>query len=135
MSHEHRKQHPFPPRIIRFRNAPTYLGTGRNRFNVELPPCLTKLPIGTQGIGFDRLELDARADDSIARNWRPARKGASASPASFSEMESGMSTNASAGDHAVIWPVWGSAGISVLQLCYGPDFIGPRRIAAIHKNP
>ena len=66
------------PRIIRFRDAPAYLGMDRNRFNAEVRPYLTEVPIGAQGIGFDRLELDAWVDDYIARNGRPARKGANA---------------------------------------------------------
>lgn len=47
------------PRLIRFRDAPTYLGMDRNRFNSEVRPDLTEVPIGSQGIAFDRLELDA----------------------------------------------------------------------------
>ena len=61
------------PRIIRFRDAPRYLGMDRNRFNAEVRPHLTEIPIGTQGIGFDRLALDSWVDDYIARNGRPAR--------------------------------------------------------------
>ena len=41
------------PRIIRFRDAPFYLGMDRNRFNREVRPQLTQIPIGKQGIGFD----------------------------------------------------------------------------------
>ena len=90
------------PRIIRFRDAPHYLGMDRNRFNSEVRPYLTEVPIGTQGIGFDRLEIDAWLSDYISRNGRPARKGAipwdaNTSPASSSGPASGMSTNASAG--------------------------------------
>jgi hypothetical protein len=90
------------PRILRVRDAPAYLGMDRNRFNAEVRPFLTEIPIGTQGIGFDRLELDAWLDDHVARNGRPARKGvkpwdANTSPASFYETESGTSTSASAG--------------------------------------
>lgn len=74
----------------------------RNRFNVEVRPYLTEVPIGAQGIGFDRLELDAWAEDYIACNGRPAEKGertwdAKQYPASFNGSGSGMSTNASAG--------------------------------------
>ena len=54
---------PFPPRIIRLRDAPAYLGMDRNRFNAEVRPILTEIPIGVQGIGFDRLELDAWVED------------------------------------------------------------------------
>jgi hypothetical protein len=41
------------PRIIRHRDAPTYLGMDRNRFDSEVRPYLTEIPIGTQGVGFD----------------------------------------------------------------------------------
>ena len=90
------------PRIIRFRDAPHYLGMDRNRFNVEVRPYLTEVPIGTQGIGFDRLELDAWFEDYKSRNGRPARKGdntwdAEKFPASKCGPASGISTNASAG--------------------------------------
>ena len=51
------------PRILRFRDAPSYLGMDRNRFNAQVRPCVTEIPIGKQGIGFDRLELDAWVDD------------------------------------------------------------------------
>lgn len=74
---EHRKSRApvLLPRIIRFRDAPFYLGMDRNRFNAEVRPHLTEIPIGSQGIGFDRLELDDWFDDYVARNGRPARKG------------------------------------------------------------
>jgi hypothetical protein len=39
----------------------------RNRFNAEVRPYLTEVPIGKQGIGFDRLELDAWLDDYVFR--------------------------------------------------------------------
>jgi hypothetical protein len=91
------------PRIIRFRDAPLYLGMDRNRFNAEVRPHLTEIPIGKQGIGFDRLELDAWVDDYRNRNGRPGRsKGvkswdANEYPASSCGPESGISTNASSG--------------------------------------
>jgi hypothetical protein len=43
------------PRVIRFRDAPYYLGMDRNRFNAEVRPYLTEIPIGKQGVGFDGL--------------------------------------------------------------------------------
>jgi hypothetical protein len=55
------------PRIIRIRDAPFYLGMDKNRFNAEVRPTLTELKIGTQGVAFDRLELDAWVDDLISR--------------------------------------------------------------------
>ena len=98
-------QYPSPaiaPRLIRFRDAPHYLGMDRNRFNAEVRPYLTEVPIGKQGVGFDRLELDAWFEDYKSRNGRPARKGeitwdARQYPASSCAPGSGMSTNASAG--------------------------------------
>jgi hypothetical protein len=50
------------PRVIRIRDAPFYLGMDKNRFNTEVRPSLTEIKIGTQGIAFDRLELDAWFD-------------------------------------------------------------------------
>ena len=47
------------PRLIRFRDAPFYVGMDRNRFNTEIRPYLTEISIGIQGIAFDRLERDA----------------------------------------------------------------------------
>ena len=92
------------PRIIRFRDAPRYLGMDRNRFNSEVRPYLTEFPIGKQGIGFDRLELDAWVDDYMPRNGRPRRsKGdktwdANEYPASSCGPTSGISTRSSSGE-------------------------------------
>lgn len=58
------------PRLIRHRDAPNYLGMDRNRFNREVRPFLTEIPIGKQGRAFDRLELDAWANDYIICNGR-----------------------------------------------------------------
>jgi hypothetical protein len=90
------------PRVVRFRDAPFYLGMDRNRFNAEVRPFLTEVPIGTQGIGFDRLELDAWFEDYKSCNGRPAQKGefswdANESPASLSGPGSGTSTSTSSG--------------------------------------
>ena len=62
------------PRLVRFRDAPGYLGMDRNRFNAEVRPFLTNIPIGQQGIAFDRLELDAWVDDYVSCNGRPAAR-------------------------------------------------------------
>ena len=102
MSQERLQSWAIQPRVVRFRDAPGYLGMDRNRFNAEVRPFLTEVPIGTQGIGFDRLELDAWFEDYKSRNGRPAQKGehswdANEYPASFSGPESGTSTNASSG--------------------------------------
>jgi predicted DNA-binding transcriptional regulator AlpA len=55
------------PRLIRLRDAPAYLGMDKNRFNRELRTKLTEIPIGKQGIAFDRLEMDAWAEQYISR--------------------------------------------------------------------
>ena len=62
------------PRLVRLRDAPAYLGMDRNRFNNEVRLHLTNIPIGQQGIAFDRLELDAWVDDYVSRNGRPAAR-------------------------------------------------------------
>jgi predicted DNA-binding transcriptional regulator AlpA len=91
------------PRIIRFRDAPAYCGMDRNRFNAEVRPQLTEIPIGRQGVGFDRHEIDQWLDAYVSRNGRPARvKGvtswdANEYPASLSEEAVGMSTSKSSG--------------------------------------
>jgi len=61
------------PRLIRLRDAAHYLGMDRNRFNTEVRPFLTEVPIGRQGIAFDRLELDAWVEDYVSCNGRPGR--------------------------------------------------------------
>jgi hypothetical protein len=50
------------PRLIRLRDVPKYLGMDINRFNREVRPFLVEIPIGKQGIAFDRLDLDRWAD-------------------------------------------------------------------------
>src|SRR5436190_14377712 len=90
------------PRIIRFRDAPRYLGMDRHRFNVEVRPHLTEIPIDDQGVGFDRHDLDAWVDEYKRRNGRPARKADKARDAnayrdSSYEQESGPSTSPSLG--------------------------------------
>jgi predicted DNA-binding transcriptional regulator AlpA len=91
------------PRIIRFRDAPRYVGMDRNCFNSEVRPHLTEIPVGKQGVGFDRLELDAWVDEYKSRNGRPSRtKGAISPdadeyPASSCGPVSGMTASASSG--------------------------------------
>ena len=63
------------PRLIRFRDAPFYLGMDRNRFNAEVRPQITEIPIGEQGIAFDRLDLDCWVDEHKSCNGRPGRIG------------------------------------------------------------
>ena len=61
-------------RFYRLRDAPIYLGMDKGRFNKEVRPHLTEIPIGKQGVAFDRLELDDYADQYVACNGRPAAK-------------------------------------------------------------
>ena len=60
------------PRLLRLRDAPSYVGMDRNRFNVEVRPYLVEIPIGKQGVAFDRRELDAWADQYMATRGRHA---------------------------------------------------------------
>jgi hypothetical protein len=59
-------------RLIRFRDAPKYLGMDRNRFNAEVRLYLTEIPIGSRGIAFDRLDLDAWVEQYKLRSGRPS---------------------------------------------------------------
>ena len=94
-------RHRLLPRLVRLRDAPFYLGMDRNRYNSDVRPYLTEIPIGEQGIAFDRLELDAWADQYKSRNGRPGQpKGARLwdakdRQASLNEGMSGISTKAS----------------------------------------
>ncbi|WP_051670320.1 MULTISPECIES: hypothetical protein [unclassified Methylomonas] len=74
MSEKNHSQLPFVPRFIRIRDAPFYLGMDKNRFNAEVRPALTEIKIGTQGIAFDRNELDAWADDYVRRVGTPGNQ-------------------------------------------------------------
>ena len=38
---------------------PRYVGMDPNRFNDDVRPYLIEIPIGKQGVAFDRLDLDA----------------------------------------------------------------------------
>ena len=59
------------PRLIRLRDAPGYLAMDRNRFNSEVRPHLYEIPIGKQGVAFDRLDLDVWVEDYKSCNGRP----------------------------------------------------------------
>ena len=91
------------PRLVRFRDAPDYLGMDRNRFNREVRPFVTTIPIGRQGVAFDRLELDAWVEDYKSRNGRSGRLqgerlwDAEGCPVSTGERAFGTSTNRSKG--------------------------------------
>jgi hypothetical protein len=61
----------FQPRVIRANVAHAYLGMDRNRFNREVKPRLVAVPIGTQGIGYDRFDLDSWWEEYKRRNGRP----------------------------------------------------------------
>jgi hypothetical protein len=69
-----------PPRLLRLRDAPRYLGMDKNRFNREVRPLLTVIPIGRQGIAFDRLDLDAWVDEYKRRNGVPPALSEAAKP-------------------------------------------------------
>ena len=61
------------PRFIRIRDCAIYLGMDRNRFNEEVRPYLTEIPIGTQGVAFDRAELDEFADKYKKEHGKPPK--------------------------------------------------------------
>ena len=63
----------YPPRFLRAKDAPRYLGVNRNYFDKEIRPYVTEVRLGPQMVCFDRLDLDRWADDIKARNGRPGR--------------------------------------------------------------
>lgn len=65
------KDYPFQPRVIRANLAAGYLGMDRNRFNREVKPYLVVVPIGVQGVGYDRLDLDDWWEEYKRRNGQP----------------------------------------------------------------
>src|SRR5215469_3008858 len=68
------------PRLLRLRDAPRYLGMDKNRFNREVRPWVTTIPIGTRGVAFDRLDLDAWVDDYKRCNGHPPARSEGARP-------------------------------------------------------
>ena len=62
------------PRFIRLKDAPSYLAMDKNRFNVEVRPFLISIPIGIQGIAFDRLDLDTWAEQYKRCNGCPSNR-------------------------------------------------------------
>jgi hypothetical protein len=102
MPSQHASQAEFLPRFIRLRDAPRYLGMDKNRFNSDVRPHVTVIPIGTQGVAFDRVDLDSWADHYKNRNGRPAAESERRKPwetkhrqVSPSEVGSGTSTKCS----------------------------------------
>jgi hypothetical protein len=75
----------------------------RNRFNDVVRPYIVTIPIGKQGIAFDRLDLDNWADHYKSRNGRPGRLhgerlwDAKDRPASSRDRVNGTSINESKG--------------------------------------
>jgi hypothetical protein len=90
------------PRFIRLRDAPSYFGMDKNRFNREIRRLLTQIPIGRQGVAFDLLEMETAAEEYKRRNGRPAAQRRKpwdetegVCQVSTDVLESGTSTNLS----------------------------------------
>ena len=67
-------QHYILPRLLRLKDAPSYLGMNKNLFNQLVRPYLISIPIGVQGIAFDRIDLDDFAEQYKFCNGRPCQK-------------------------------------------------------------
>ena len=61
-------------RFYRRPDAARYLGMSTFLFDRLARPFLTEIPIGDQGVAFDRFELDAWADHHVSANGRSAQK-------------------------------------------------------------
>lgn len=62
------------PRVLRAKSAPGYLGMSREVFNQEVKLYVTVVPIGRQGIGYDRFELEAWWEHYKQCNGRPTKQ-------------------------------------------------------------
>ncbi|MNZ64680.1 hypothetical protein D3C78_828540 [compost metagenome] len=76
------------PRFIRARDAPSYLAMCRDVFNKTVRPHVREFPIGIQGVGFDREELDAWAD-AYVEHTAIAKSGAEGNNVSCSGRQTG----------------------------------------------
>jgi hypothetical protein len=63
----------FSPRVIRHKDAPTYLGVNINYFDRNIRPDLPEIQFGPQMIGYDKIDLDRWLDDYKARNGWPGK--------------------------------------------------------------
>ena len=63
------------PRLIRYRDAPSYCGVGRRVFDRDIRPWMIVIPIGKEGVAFDRLDLDAWIEQHKSCSGRPPEKG------------------------------------------------------------
>ncbi|EXF95595.1 hypothetical protein HK44_023560 [Pseudomonas fluorescens HK44] len=81
-------KHLVQPRILRAYQAPGYLGMCRDVFNRTVRPYVREFPIGQQGIGFDRLELDQWADAYIAAHSIDKRTTAESASTPFDTPQS-----------------------------------------------
>ena len=70
-----KKESPFPPRVLRQRDAPAYLGMNERIFNKDIRPHLTEIRIGKRGVGYDRVEIDEVFDIYKEQNGHPGKKG------------------------------------------------------------
>lgn len=76
MKQHQKNQLSLNPRWIRLGVAPSYMGMDKNRFNKEVRPYLIEIPIGKQGIAFDRVDLDDWMEEYKSRCGRsPKRRG------------------------------------------------------------
>lgn len=57
------------------RDAPNYLGMSKDEFVRTVRPIVNEFSVGRRGIAFDRLDLDAWADEYKRRNGRPKMNG------------------------------------------------------------
>src|SRR2546423_10250391 len=67
-------KHPAMGRLLRPSSACKYLAMNKNQFNALVRPNITLFRLGTRAIAFDRLELDAWAEDYRRCNGRSTLK-------------------------------------------------------------
>ena len=61
-------------RFYRLKDAPSYLGMDARRFNADVRPYLSEIPLGPLGVAFDGLEMDQWADYYVRYYAKPAKR-------------------------------------------------------------
>jgi len=61
------------PRVIRLKDAHTYLGVSRSRFFAEIRHQIPEIRLGKRTVCFEKVDLDSWLDDYKRQHSRPAQ--------------------------------------------------------------
>lgn len=63
LKYETSRRNTTPPKVLRLKDAPSYLGVDKNKFNDSIRPHLKEVKVGIRSVGYDRLDLDKWVED------------------------------------------------------------------------